>query len=407
MESAEAAGGDTKSVAGRRVKQVAIIVDASMAPRRMVLSGVAQYVQEHEPWAMYLTPGGVEKSLGRWLEQWNGDGVIVYANESDAAALARRRLPVVDLFGKLRSPNVPLVHANDHSVGAVGAEHLLERGFEHFGFWVYTHPDTEWSINRCQGFQGKLREHGYDCTVFGTPFPKPGSGGPDVWEKQQRDLIAWLTALPKPAGVMTSTDLAGQQLLEACLRAGIPVPEQIAVIGVDNDEPICRIAYPPLSSVILNDHQRGYEAAALLDRMMAGLPVPQETVWIEPAGIVTRASTDIMAIEDPAVSQALRYIRENAFEPLDVRMVARHALISRSVLERRFKKLLGRTVHDEITRLRVNRAIELITGTTLPLKAIASKAGFISPAYMSAVFQAKLGRSPGSYRKQTSAPVAD
>src|SRR6185437_15871716 len=117
------------------------------------------------------------------------------ANDSDADALVRSRLPVVDIFGKLRSPNVPLVHANDRSVGMVGAEHLLERGFKHFGFWVYTHPDTEWSINRCEGFASKVREHGFDCAMFGTPFPKPGSGGPDFWEKQQHDLIAWLTAL--------------------------------------------------------------------------------------------------------------------------------------------------------------------------------------------------------------------
>jgi LacI family transcriptional regulator len=373
-------------------------MDYAMSPRRRLIRGVARYVQEHEPWAIYLTPAGVEKSLTSWLRSWNGDGVIVYANEADAEALLQSRLPVVDLFGKLVSDTVPLVHADDRAIGRMGAEHLLERGFHRFGFWEYTHPDTDWSIARREGFEQTITNAGCTCDVYRSPFPKPGSGGPDTWERQQHDLMAWLKRLPRPAGVMTSTDLSGQQLLEACLRAGVHVPEEIAVVGADNDELVCRIAIPPLSSVIINDEQRGYEAAALLDRLMAGERAPKRPVLIEPVGVVTRASTDIMAIDDSAVAHAMRFLREHAAEEIGIDDVARAVAVSRTVLVRRFRRLVGRSIHQEIIRQRLNHAIQLLGETRLELKVIARKAGFRSQAYMNAVFQEKLGKTPGSFR---------
>jgi LacI family transcriptional regulator len=199
---------------------------------------------------------------------------------------------------------------------------------------------------------------------------------------------------------MATNDLLGQQLLEACQRLSINVPEEVAVVGADNDEPICRIAYPPLSSVIINDHQRGYEAAALLDRMMRGEHPPKDPIYVQPAGVVARASTDILAIDDAAVLRALRYLRERATEEIGVDDVVKAVPVSRSVLERRFRKVVGRTINNEIVRLRINKAIELLTQTELEIKVIAHKAGFGSQSYMNAVFQSKVGKTPGSYRRQ-------
>jgi LacI family transcriptional regulator len=191
----------------------------------------------------------------------------------------------------------------------------------------------------------------------------------------------------------------GQQFLEACLRAGVSVPEQIAVIGADNDAPICHIAWPALSSVMINDKQRGYQAAAVLDDMIAGRVVPRDPIYIEPAGVARRASTDILAIDDEFIARALRFIRDHAADGIDVPEVVRQVPLSRSVLERRFRNLLGRTVNEEIVRLRLNKAIEMLSSTTLELKAIADRCGFRSQAYMTAVFRRKLGLTPGSYRK--------
>jgi LacI family transcriptional regulator len=179
----------------------------------------------------------------------------------------------------------------------------------------------------------------------------------------------------------------------------IKVPEEVALIGADNDEPICRISYPPLSSVIINDHQRGYEAAALLARMMNGEPAPADPVYIEPSGVATRASSDIMAIDDAAVVTALRFLRERACERINVAAVVDEVPLSRSVLERRFRKIVGRSINSEIVRLRINKAIELLTDTALELKVIAQRAGFGTQSYMNAVFQQKVGKTPGSFRR--------
>ncbi|HEX3358027.1 MAG TPA: helix-turn-helix domain-containing protein, partial [Tepidisphaeraceae bacterium] len=178
-------------------------------------------------------------------------------------------------------------------------------------------------------------------------------------------------------------------------------------VGADDDEPICRISSPPLSSVIINDHQRGYEAAALLDRMMNGAPPPKEPIYVEPAGVRTRASTDIMAIDDTAIVKALRILRENACSRISVDDVVRQVPLSRSVLERRFRKIVGRSVNDEIVRLRINRAIELLTETELALKVVAQRAGFGTQSYMNAVFQAKVGKTPGSFRRVSVSQSAD
>ena len=201
---------------------------------------------------------------------------------------------------------------------------------------------------------------------------------------------------------MATNDLMGQQLLEACQRTQVEVPEEVAVVGADNDEPICRIATPPLSSVIINDHQRGYEAAACSwDRMMNGEPPPREPIYVEPAGVRTRASTDFMAIDDVAVTTALRILQENNIaSPISVDDVVDRVLLSRSVLERRgFRRMLGRTMNDEIVRLRINRAIELLTETELELKMVAKACGLDSQSYMNAVFKSRIGKTPGSFRR--------
>jgi LacI family transcriptional regulator len=387
-----------ESAAGpRRLKHVALIVESAVAPRRNMLTGVARYIQEHEPWAVYLKPFGVEKSLPDWLREWRGDGIIAAVNDPGSFVVTQRGVPVVDVIGVLRNARVPLVHTNDRSVGHLGAEHLLERGFRHFGFCEYA--GQFWSEHRRIGFADTLAQRKLACEVYTMPLPGPATSGPKSWEQQQQRLAAWLSALRKPVGVMTTNDLMGQQLLEACLRLRIKVPEEVAVVGADNDEPICRIASPPLSSVVINDHQRGYEAAALLDRMMNGEPAPAEPIYVEPAGVRTRASTDIMALDDAAVVTALRVLRDNACARINVDDVVREVPLSRSALERRFRKVVGRSINGELLRLRINRAIELLTETEVELKVVALRAGFGSQSYMNAVFQAKVGKTPGSFRR--------
>jgi LacI family transcriptional regulator len=387
---------DFASAAERGIRRVALILESQHAPRRRMLSGVARYIHEHEPWAIYLKPAGVEKSLPAWLREWHGDGIIAAVFDPETEVVTDFGIPVVDVVGVLRRANVPLVHTNDQAVGRLGAEHLLDRGFRNFGFIEY--PEQFWSVERRKGFQRVVETNSLGCDVYQLPWPRPGSGGPGGWEQQQKGLVDWIQRLPKPVGVMTSTDLLGQQFLEACLRAGVIVPEQVAVIGADNDEPICQVSFPPLSSVIINDDQRGYQAAALLDRLIHGEPPPSEPIYIEPAGVVGRASTDILAVEDESIVRAVRFVRDHACDGISVEDVVRQVPLSRSVLERKFRKAVRRSINNEIVRVRLNRAVQLLCETGLELKVIAQKAGFLSTSYMSAVFRDKLGRTPGSYR---------
>jgi LacI family transcriptional regulator len=200
---------------------------------------------------------------------------------------------------------------------------------------------------------------------------------------------------------MVCNDPRGQLVLEAARRAGAAVPEQLAVIGVDNDEPVCEISDPPLSSVIPDHGQVGYEGAALLDRLFLGKTAPEAPVFIPPAGLVTRLSTDVLAIDDPQVATAVRFIREHACDGISIEDVVEHLPLSRSTLQRRFRKALGRTIHDEILRIRLRRVQELLTDTDLPLESVADKAGFVHRQYLGEIFKRKTGDTLAEYRARS------
>ena len=390
-----------KLSANHTLRRVALVVESAVAPRRRMLAGVARYIHEHDPWAIYLKPFGVQKFLNDWLREWNGDGIIAAVGDAEVQSITELGIPVVDVVGFLRHKDVPLVHTNDVQVGRLGAEHLVARGFRHFGFVEYPYF---WSSDRRVGFEQVVRDAGHSCATYELPYPGAATGGPGVWEQQQRALVEWIRLLAKPVGVMASTDLMGQQFLEACQRAGVIVPEQVAVIGADNDELVCNLCFPPLSSVIINDAQRGYQAAAVLDQMMNGQAPPPQPVYVEPSGVMSRASTDILAIDDPTLAAAVRIIRDHACDPIGAEQVVSAVPVSRRVLERRFQKVMGRSINDELVRVRLNRAIELLCETELEPKAIAHKAGFGSTSYMGAVFRQKLGCTPGSYRARFRPP---
>jgi LacI family transcriptional regulator len=213
----------------------------------------------------------------------------------------------------------------------------------------------------------------------------------------------WLKQLPKPVGLMGCYDIRAREVLDACMLAGLAVPDEVAVIGVDNDDLICELAEPRLSSVIPNAHRTGYEAAALLERMLAGERVPPGAYLIPPVGIVTRHSTDMLAVDDPHVAAALRFIRERACDGINVEDVVAAVPLSRRVLETRFKQLTSRTPHAEIQRVQIDRVKQLLTETELTLEAAAHRCGFRHSEYMSVVFKRITGMTPGRFRETSRA----
>jgi len=377
-----------------RLPHVALLIETSRSYGRGVLRGVRRYLSEHGPWSVYLETRALDSQGPPWLKGWRGDGILTRTGGRAQARLVRAAgVPAVELRSTRHGLRLPWVGVDNHALGRLVAEHLLERGFRRFGVLAL---DTElYFRERCANFVATLRERGFGCEVFDAP---PYAEQPLQWEKQQEELTAWLRRLPKPVGVMACTDQLGFWLLDACRRAEAAVPEEVAVVGVENDESLCAMATPPLSSVALNTERIGYVAAELLDRLMRRRRTDAPDIFIPPLGVVTRQSSDVVAIEDEGLAAALRFIREHACTGIRVEDVLAAVPLSRSTLERACRTLLGRSPNAEIRRVQLHRARQLLAETDLGLAAIAARTGFGRAAYFCARFKATFGETPGQYR---------
>lgn len=384
-----------------RHPHVALMVETSSIYGRRILQGIARYLRSHRPWSVFVEQRALESLPPRWLESWRGDGVISRLhNPAFAEAIRKARVAAVDLTHRRPPFGLPRIASDDLATGRLAAEHLLERGFRSFAFCGFT--GMLWSTRRGESFLGALADSGDSGRVFESPWV-----GSDArpWEREQRAIGRWLKALPKPVGVLACNDVRGLHVLDACRRVNLNVPEEVAVLGVDDDPLLCELCDPPLSSVIPNPERIGYEAAALLDRLMDGEEAGFEERLISPLGVAARLSTDVLAIDDPRIAAAVRFIREHACQAITVRDVLEHVPLSRTALERRFRRYLGRSPQAEIRAVRLKRVKQLLAGTDLKLGQIAELAGFEHPEYLSVVFKREIGRSPGRFRRETrSAP---
>ncbi|HEY1065555.1 MAG TPA: DNA-binding transcriptional regulator [Pirellulales bacterium] len=384
-------------------KRVLLIIETTLAYGREALRGINRYAVAHGPWSMYLDLHALLSAPPKWLETWDGDGVLSRQTTPETAAMLKSRgIPVVDMtdvHGDLGLPHVWTDHA---AASAAAASHLLERGFRRFAFCGFSGHD--WSTRRRDGFLASVQAAGASAEVFESPWGGEAAG---TWDEQQRAIGDWLARLPKPVGVMACNDMRGQHVLDACRRQGLAVPEEVAVVGVDDDELLCEICDPPLSSVALNAERIGWEAAARLDRLMNGETLDSPEMIVEPRGVVARQSSDILALDDPQIAAAVRFIREHACQGVTVTDVLRHVPLSRSVLERRFRQKLGRSPRAEIRNVQLKRVKQLLSETDLSLERIADVAGFEHAEYLSVVFKRETGETPGGFRKRNApAPEA-
>ncbi len=375
-----------------RQPRVALLVETSNAYARGLLHGVKAYLREHRPWSLFLDEQGRGDEPPRWLSTWRGDGMIARVeNPAIAEVVARVNVPTVDLSAARLLPQLPWFETDDAAIGKMAAEHLLERGFKTFAFCGDARYN--WSRWREKHFVDTVRTAGRDCIIF-----DQDTGTYSSAEENLEAIDRWLLSLPRPVGIMTNYDIRGRQVLDACRRLDIAVPEDMAVISVDNDDLLCELSHPPLTSVVLNPRRTGYEAAALLDRMMRGEDVGNAPHFVPPLGIATRQSTDVLAVDDRNVARAVRFIREHAFEDIRVTDVAKAASLSRRSLEGRFQKLLGRTPHAEILRMQLERVKQLLAETNLTLAEIAERAGFKHVEYLSVAFKREIGIPPSVFR---------
>lgn len=384
--------------------QVLLVFMTRFAECTALLQGVARYERSHGQWAAFLDDEARAERDARWLRRRRWQGVI---SRHTTPALARRcaelKIPLVDLNDTPPFPGVPKIRPDNPAMGHLGAEHFLERGFQHFGFCGFANDG--WSCERRDGFVEALALAGHGCEVLDVEWP--GDLTP-AWDARQTEaLAAWLDRLPKPAAVMASNDLRALQVIGAAQDAGLLVPEEVAVLGANNEATRCDLSYPPLSSVEPNACQSGYRAAEVLAGLMAGRPAAAPDVRIEPVGVVTRHSTDVLAIDDRNVAAALSFIREHACRGITVNQVLKQAHASRSQLEKKFRRYLGRSPQAEIRRVQVIKIRQLLYETDFPLKKIAELTGFEHVEYLGVVFKRLTGRSPGRYRRQMQAQRRD
>ncbi|MFM8378861.1 MAG: substrate-binding domain-containing protein, partial [Planctomycetia bacterium] len=279
------------------------------------------------------------------------------------------------------------------------ADHFIDNGFANFA--VFDLDTERYFEERRDNFRASLAARGHECHEHHAPTQ---GERPSNWERHQAEVARWVQSLPKPIGIFACTDQLAFWLLDACRRAGVAVPEEVAVVGAENDETLCTMARPQLSSVAFDGERVGYEAAGLLDRLMAGEAPPAEQMLVPPKGIVVRQSSDIMAIEDPQVAAAVRYIREHACHGINVNDVVKHVGLSRTLIERRMRQAIGRTPGEEIVKVRFGRVRQLLAETDLALAAIADRCGFEHPQYMAESFKKHFGITPGAFRQSRRGP---
>jgi LacI family transcriptional regulator len=385
-------GTDKKS--GDGVRKVALLIETSNRYGRDLLYGVRDWMREGERWAIRFTEQGRRAPLPTWLKDWQGDGIIARVDSPQiAAALRRTRLPVVDVSAERFSSEFSRVSIDNGAVARLAAEHLATKGFLDFAYC----GDRRflWSRQRGVEFRRCLAEKGRRCVDFGEPAgtAKPGS------DAEIRAIARWLKGLPKPVGVFACYDGRALQVLEACQLLGLHVPDQVAVLGVDNDELVCELANPPLSSVQPNARRSGYEAAALLARLMGGeKKAVAPTHQVQPVRVVERQSTDVVAVADVKVAAALKFIRLHACEGMDVGDVLRAVPMSRTRLEQKFKALLGHSPHRQLVQQRIARVKHLLAESKIAISEVAEQAGFDNASYLSVAFRRETGLSPFAYR---------
>ena len=378
-------------------RHVALIIETSSIYGRDLLAGIVRYMRMHDQWSVFLEQRDLFKQPPTWLDDWHGHGIISRATTSRLIdAISNTGVPFVELTDRKGATELPQVRSNDAAIGRMGAEHLLERGFERFGFCGYT--GEAWSKRREDAFVELVHEKSSEpCSLYHSPWQGRAARN---WEDEQQCIVDWLCTLTPPFAVMACNDIRGQQVIDVCSKLGLAVPEQAVVIGVDNDELLCRVCSPPLSSVIPNAETVGFRAAEVLAGLMNGEPPASEVQLVEPLGVATRQSTDVVAIDDRDIAAALRYIREHACRGLTVEEVIRNNPVSRSTLERQVRKYLGRTPQAEIRFVQVKRVRELLISTELSAEQIADLCGFEHPEYLHVVFKRVTGMTIGAFRKQ-------
>jgi LacI family transcriptional regulator len=380
----------------KQPRRVAVLVDTSSSWGRRIVVGIHDYIRKHERWQMFIETRGLQE-MWSVPAGWRGDGIIArISNPTLAADLKARNIPVVNVSGiQLPGIDFPRVSTDLNAIGCLAVQHFIDRGFKSFAYCSLT--GLSYVLQLQESFAQAVKAAGGECNIYAA---KPGRGAEMDWNSDLTQLGEWMKSLPKPVGMLAWDYSSGRAIMFAAELAGLLVPEEVAVLGGGDDDLLCEVLQTPMSGIRAASEQIGHEAARLLDVMMRGGKPPREPIFFPPAKIITRHSTETLAIQDRALARALSFIRENAANRIEVKDVTRHSGVSRRALEQRFMQVLNRTPASEIRRVHLERAKRLLEETDLPIPDVAEAAGYGSPEYMAGIFRAEMQTTPLKYRKE-------
>ncbi len=382
-------------------ERIALAFPLGMPHHELLIEGVLAYAREHgRQWSFLTAPESMTLSILD-LRGWQGAGIIAKLNlPAEARFAANLKIPIVNVSGALRKSPVPRVTVDNRKIGRLAAEHLLHAGFRNLAF--YGVRRTGYSHLREVGFRRRLDEAGLDCAVLraATTFRTRGNR----WFDQHQDLIQWIGELEKPLGLFVVSDYRARMVIDACQQHGLGVPEDVALVAVDNERTICEHCDPKLTSIDRNAWTVGYHSAEALDLMMRGNQPEKREILIPPKGLIARASSDTLAVDDPRLREVIAYIQSHLKETLRIEDVLAHTGMSRRWLEYAFREYLGESPHQYIGRKRVLAAKELLQEEPdLKLHEVAAMTGFARPKQLTHAFQRFEGVSPREYRQANGA----
>ena len=381
-----------------KLKKILLLMDPDRGWTRGLLTGIAKYSRFNNPNGMYRLSQFYwrpehrrnKKEIEK-LRDWQPDGIItreIHLIEE----IIKLGVPVIGADCLDMTQSIPIITSNFQETGRIAADYFIKKGFKNFAYCGYS--DTEWSIKRLEGFKNTLEDKGFAIKSY----MKPILNLRELWASEIARIAKWIKRLPKNTALMTCSDDRSLHVMEACKVANRLVPEEVAILGVDNDEILCDLANPPLSSIAFNIEEVGYQAAAALDKMMSGEKPDNFEIVAKPTYVVTRQSTDIYSVEDTELNKALSYIKDNRFRIIQVSDVVKATSVSRRSLELKFKKWLNRSILDEIKRVHVGLMAEILIETNYSINKIASMLGHDSVDNICRYFKNEKNMSPSEFR---------
>ena len=381
--------------------KIILLSDFAEEYNKNILRGITRYSKDHGPWTFCKMPTYYRETIGidgilKWAKEWEADGIIgQFYNNEEVEKFTKANIPVIAQDFKERFTDIPNITGAYNETGRLGANYFLKKGFKNFAFYGF--GNIVWSRERAQGFEERIQEAGFNVHYYEHKDP---NAAVDLWYYKPSALSEWLRSLPKPIALMTCDDNQGLHIAEAAKHAGIRIPDEVAVLGVDNDETICELSETPLSSIELDAEKGGYEAARLMERMVAEKTCCAPDVIVKATQVVTRHSTDIFASQDKYIVSALKYIHGNLDKNLKVDQVLREVPLSRRSLEKRFMLTTGYPVYEYIYNQRIEKFTQLLLETEMTIFEIALDLGLSDSKNIARQFKQVKGLTPMEYRKK-------